>query len=282
MSKRHSTIIFILPLIISGTLFIQMALYFVSILFDWNVKFNLVIACHSLLKSIGLSSLQFILDLLVIYTMVFIFWKISSQLFHSIRLNKKFHSYKDHRFTTELNEKYRNEQECLLVVSYPAPIAITMGFIRPKIVLSTALINLLTEEELKAVISHEYYHLENRDPLKIFILSLCASTMWYIPILKWFTQQYRIIQEVLADEFAIKKQETTVNLGSALLKMLKVGRPIKMPFAYVSFADTSVNYRIEYLLNPLTDIQWKIPLKEAFVSTAIFTIICAFFIYAFA
>ena len=34
-----------------------------------------------------------------------------------------------------------------------------------------------------------------------------------------------------------------------------------MPFAYASFADTSVNYRIEYMLNPLKNIQMKIPLK---------------------
>jgi len=126
------------------------------------------------------------------------------------------------------------------------------------------------------------YHKDNRDPLKIFLLSLCASTMWYIPILKWFNQQYRIIQEVLADEFAIKKQQTSVNLGSALLKMLKVGKLEKMPFAYASFADTSVNYRIEYILNPLKDVQCKIPLKEAFLSLAIFILICVFFIYAIA
>ena len=49
-----------------------------------------------------------------------------------------------------------------------------------------------------------------------------------------------------------------------------------------SFGDTSVNYRIEYILNPLENIQWKVPLKKAFLSFAIFILICAIFIYALA
>ena len=125
--------------------------------------------------------------------------------------------------TNEMNQTYGEGKEDFIVISHPAPMAITMGFMQPKIVISTGLINLLTNDELKAVIAHEMYHKENRDPLKDIFISLCASTIGYIPILKWFNQQYRIIQELLADEFAIEKQETSVHLGSALLKMLKVG-----------------------------------------------------------
>ena len=48
-----------------------------------------------------------------------------------------------------------------------------MGFVRPKIVLSTGLMSLLNDDELKAVIYHEMYHKENRDPLKnIFDVTL--------------------------------------------------------------------------------------------------------------
>lgn len=282
MSKRQSSFIFFLSLVISGTIFIQMALYVLSLLAGWNVKFNIVEVCHSWMKAIGFSSLEYALDALVIYTFLFSIWHIGSQFFYASRLKNHFEQYKDNLLTNNMNQTYGSKKKDFLIVSNPAPIAITMGFICPKIVISTGLINLLTDEELKAVVSHEIYHKENRDPLKIFLLSLCASTIGYIPILKWFNHQYRIIQEVLADEFAIKKQETSVNLGSALLKMLKVGKQEKMPFAYASFADTSLNYRIEYMLDPLKDVQWKVPLKKAFLSLAIFILICVFFIYALA
>ena len=226
--------------------------------------------------------IRFALDALVVYTLVFTIWHISSQFFHTARMKKRLEQYREKMLTNKLNHTYSNEQEDFMIISHPAPMAITMGFIQPKIVISTGLINLLTTDELKAVIAHEMYHKANRDPLKIFVLSLCASTIGYIPILKWFNEQYRIVQELLADEFAIKQQETSVHLGSALLKMLKVGMAKKMPFAYASFADTSVNYRIEYILNPLNIIQVKIPLRIAFISFAIFSFICAIFMYAIA
>ncbi|MFJ8065980.1 M56 family metallopeptidase [Psychrobacillus sp. NPDC096426] len=282
MSKRQSSFLFFAALVISGTIFLQMAIYAVSMIAGWNAKFNLVVVCHSWLKAAGLSSLEFTLDALVIFTLIFTIWHIGSQLIHTARMKKRLEQYRENMLTNRLNQTDGNEKEEILVISHPAPIAITMGFVQPKIVISTGLINLLTNDELEAVIAHEKYHKANHDPLKLFILSLCASTIGYIPILKWFNGQYRIIQEVLADEFAIKKQETSVHLGSALLKMLKVGMSKKMPFAYASFADTSVNYRIEYILNPLKNIQMKIPLKVALISFAIFSMICAIFIYALA
>ncbi|MFJ5769447.1 M56 family metallopeptidase [Psychrobacillus sp. NPDC093180] len=281
MSKRQSSFLFLAALVISGTIFLQMAIYAVSILVGWNVKFNLVVVCHSWLKAVGLSSLEYALDGLVIFTLLLTIWHISSQLIHTARMKKRLEQYRAKKLTTEFNQTYGNEKEDLIIISHPTPMAITMGFVQPKIVISTGLINLLTNDELEAVIAHEMYHKANRDPLKLFILSLCASTIGYIPILKCFNQQYRIIQEILADEFAIKKQATSVHLGSALLKMLKVGSAKKMPFSYASFADTSVNYRIEYILNPL-QIQMKIPVKVAWLSFAIFSMICAIFMYAIA
>lgn len=279
MYKRQSTTMVFLSLIISGTIFLQMGIYVVSLLAGWNVRFNLVAVCHSWLKMIGLSSLEFILDALVIYTLSFSVWKILSQWVQASRMKKRFELYTAEMLTTNMNQSFSQGKDDFIVISHPAPLAITMGFIQPKIVLSTGLISLLNEEELQAVIAHELYHKENRDPLTMFLMALCASTIWYIPILQWFNEQYRIIKELLADDYAIDKQGTSVNLSSALLKMLKVGQHEKMAFAYASFADTSVNYRIDYLLDPVKGFQMKWPLHMTLLSFSIFCLICSLFIY---
>lgn len=282
MYKRQSSIMLIVSLIISGTIFLQMGLYFIAMIAGWNVRYNLVAVCHSWMKAIGLSSLDYVLDVLVIYTLFFTLWKIASQFYHAVRMKKRFEQYRENRLTIDMNRTYGEGQDVCIVISHPTPLAITMGFIRPQIVLSTGLMSLLTADELKAVISHEMYHKEQRDPLRIFLMALCSSTIWYIPILKWCNQKYRIVKELLADEYAIEKQQTSVNLGSALLKMLKVSKHEKMPFAYASFADTSVNYRIDYILDPLREIEWKLPMKTMILSLTIFSVICALFIYALA
>ena len=222
------------------------------------------------------------LDALVIFTLFFSIWKITSQWFQSSRMKKQLELYKDSKLTIEMNETFSEGKKEFIIVSHPVPLAITMGFMRPKILLSTRLINLLNEDELEAVIAHEMAHKENRDPLKIFLLTLCSSTMWYIPILKWFNRQYRIMKELAADENAIEKQETTVHIGSALLKMLKVGQPKKMAFTYASFADTSVNYRIDYILNPLKGHNLRIPFHVTLLSVVIFSLICSLFIFVLA
>lgn len=280
MTKRQSTFIFIGSLVISCTILLQMGLYIVSVLSGWHIGYNIVEICHSWLRAFGLSFLEYALDVLVVFTLLCLIWKVAFQFIQSAKMKRRFLLYKEKKQTLEINEGCGNGKEKIIVLSHPAPMAITMGFIFPKIILTTGLINLLTNDELKAVILHEEYHKENRDPLKLFLLSLSSSLLWYIPIQKWFLGKFRIIQEILADDAAIKQQETTVNLGSALLKMVKVGKQEKMPFTYASFADTSVNYRIKYLLNPVKEVSLGIPFSIILKSLTIFSLICGLFIYA--
>ncbi|OAH54762.1 MULTISPECIES: M56 family metallopeptidase [Bacillaceae] len=277
MSKRQTKMMFIACLIIAGTIFTQMGLYVLSMFAGWDMRFNLVVVCHNAMKAFGLAFLKYALDALVFSTLLLSIWKMGTQCYYSIRMKKTFKQYTHHQLTREMNETYGGS---IQMISYPAPIAVTMGFFRPKIVLSTGLREMLSDDEFEAVVHHEMYHKQHRDPLTVFIVSFFASIMWYMPILRWVQEQYKMAKELLADEYAIHQQGSSVDLGSALLKMLKAGRQMKMPFSYVSFADTSVNYRIHYILDPLTEFPLNVPLKSAVTSLSIFSIICLLFIYA--
>lgn len=280
MYQRQSKMMFSLSFVISGTIFLQMVYYLWSVFMGWDIRFNVIAVCQSWLKRIGLSSLEYMLDALVIYTLIFSIWKISSQCYQTARMQKHLKLYKDSKLTTEMNETYSPDENHLIIVSHPIPLAITMGLMQPKVVLSTGLMNLLNENEIEAVIAHEMAHLKSRDPLTIFFMTLCSSTIWYIPILKWMNKQYRIMKELAADDYAIEKQETTVHLGSALLKMLKVRQPDNRAFTYASFADTSINYRIDYMLNPLKELRVSVPFQVILLSVVVFSLICVSFMYA--
>lgn len=282
MNKRQPKSMFFLSILISGSIFVQMGLYLISLVSGSNLRFNIFEVCHSTLKLIGLTSLTYAVDILVIGTFIFALWKISTQVIQTIKMRRRLQQYNSESLTKKFNEQYTSNDKEFMIISYPVPVAITIGFLSPKIVLSTSLLNLLTEEELEAVIYHEMYHLKNHDPLKIFLLSISSITLPYIPILKWFNEKYRVIQEVMADELAIEKQESAVHIGSALLKMLKVGKLETKSFAYASFAETSVNYRIEYILNPLKNNQIKVPVTITMWSILVFSLISIFFIYALA
>jgi beta-lactamase regulating signal transducer with metallopeptidase domain len=277
MSKNPSKVIFITCTFIAGTILFQMGMYVLYVLLDWDLKFNLIQVCHSVARSLGLSSVEYMLDALVFYTVFLSIWKIGKQLFVANKIYKRLSVYRHEQLTQEINRKYSEGNQDFTVIACSAPIAVTMGFLNPKIILSTGLLNLLDKNEVEAVIYHELYHKKHRDPLKIFLLSLFASIMWYIPILKWFHQKYKIVREILADNYAINRQGTSVDLGSALLKMLKTGNRANMPFSYVSFTDTSVNYRIKYILDPQTEIPLKLPFMLTVTSIYVFLMLCILF-----
>lgn len=282
MVKRQSFFILTVSLLITSLIIFQMALYAVSIFAGCDMKLNMVSVCHSWLDEIGLSSLMHVLDGLVVYTVLFSLWKIGSQWIRMTKVKQHFQQYKERELTKKLNQVFKLGKECIIVLSHPTPAAFTMGFIRPKIIITTGLYHLLSQEELEAVVVHEVYHKENRDPLKVFLLSLSSSVLWYIPIQKWFYRQYKVVQEVLADEFAIQRQGTVVHLGSALVKMVRVGKQEKMPFTFVSFATTAVDLRIESILNPVHEFRLRLPIKTVFLSLIVFCSISSLFIYALA
>jgi Zn-dependent protease with chaperone function len=140
-----------------------------------------------------------------------------------------------------------------------------MGFRKPLIVLSTGLIEMLDRHELEAVIEHEAFHQNNHDSLKIFILQLISQALWFIPLTKWTYQNYKIISELMADEYAVIKTGSELGLGSALLKLIKNCFHENAAPVLAHFADGSVNYRLQQLVDP----QKNIPVKLETISIVI-------------
>ena len=83
--------------------------------------------------------------------------------------------------------------------------AFTIGLFRPKVVVSEGMLQTFSDEEMDAIIFHEEYHQNNRDPLKLFCFTLLAEGMMYIPILKGLLQRYHTYQELAADKYAMQK-----------------------------------------------------------------------------
>ncbi|MDW7617256.1 M56 family metallopeptidase [Peribacillus simplex] len=134
------------------------------------------------------------------------------------------------------------------IVDFTQPLAFTYGFIRPQILISTGLINLLQSYELEAVLEHEYYHYQNRDPFKLSIWFSLARVFSFLPISRKLYERYMIEKEIKADTFAIH-QVGMKAVASALYKLMT-----NMPsssFATVHFQNHSfqdTNTRIEVLL----------------------------------
>lgn len=268
---KRSKLIFNLCFFIAVTLLMQMGMYVLHLLFGWNLSFNLILLCNKVAHFFGLFFIEYMLNAVIFHTMFVLFIKAVKQVIQMRKVRKMITKLRDETTTADLQKAYGKD---LTVLTTDQPIALTMGLFTPHIVLSTGLLSVLDENELEAVIYHEQSHVANKDPLKTFLLSTLASALWYIPFIKWSHKRFKVMREVLADQDAIVKNGTSAHIGSALLKMVKTGQT-SLSCAHVSFADTSVNYRIQYILNPETKMPMQPPVILTLTSLYVFFILCA-------
>lgn len=123
--------------------------------------------------------------------------------------------------------------------------AFSQGFRKPRIVLSTGLINVLTRDELEAVLLHERAHVKRFDPTRALVARAFAHSLMFIPGFTEVLKAYLCRLELQADKAVVRVMQTPVPLASALYRLLALGAVDPVPGA-VGLSPTDV--RIDHLL----------------------------------
>jgi Zn-dependent protease with chaperone function len=110
------------------------------------------------------------------------------------------------------------------VVGTDEAFALTHGLVRPRILLSTGLIEALDRAELTAVMVHERCHLQRRDPLRLLATRVLAGYGWYLPLLRWYAGRFALRRELAADRAATASTGVAAVAG-ALLKLAELPAP---------------------------------------------------------
>ncbi|MFL6415911.1 MAG: M56 family metallopeptidase [Bryobacteraceae bacterium] len=101
-----------------------------------------------------------------------------------------------------------------------APMILVAGFFRPRIIVSPAVRNSLTDEELAAALRHEEAHARARDNLKRLLVVLCPSTFPFLRRFGALEAGWRRSAEWAADDAAIQNSTRhAVALASALIRV---------------------------------------------------------------
>lgn len=109
------------------------------------------------------------------------------------------------------------------------------GFWRPQVVLGTQILSVLTQQELTAALAHESYHLRNRDPLKVLIVSVVGRSLFFLPAVSELARGYLKEKELAAD-LAASQNWGTAYLARALYKVLASQGDRRSDLAVASFA----------------------------------------------
>jgi Zn-dependent protease with chaperone function len=132
------------------------------------------------------------------------------------------------------------------VVDLAEPIAFCYGYVRPRVLVSTGLIDLLPPHELEAVLLHEREHVRRLDPLKVAVGRVLVSTGFFVPVLGALYRQFLVDKELVADRAVIAAQGDGASLGAALIRLVERRAVIRPPLG--AGASEALEARIDALL----------------------------------
>ena len=112
----------------------------------------------------------------------------------------------------------------IIVLPTEEAFALCFGFFKPHICLSTGMINLLSEAQLKATLLHEDYHRQWFDPLRILIAQSISKTFFFLPVIQEWYARFTTRMELDADQYAIEKVGKAA-LAGVLHRLLTVSTP---------------------------------------------------------
>lgn len=106
------------------------------------------------------------------------------------------------------------------VVETGQVLAITVGLREPRIVLSSSMVQLLSDDELEAVIRHEMAHVVRRDPLRSVLADCVRLALPFVPVVGYIAAHFRAQREIEADRSVVRAMGSPASLASALLKTI--------------------------------------------------------------
>ena len=136
------------------------------------------------------------------------------------------------------------------LVADDRPFAFAYWFARPRVCVSTGLVSRLEPDELRAVLAHELWHVERRDPLRIVVARYFAAGLYVIPIVDDLVAHYDLVKEVAADEHAVSALGDVRPLARALYRLMPHAEEMDMglltPVGGLSVTEARIEQLVEH------------------------------------
>ena len=146
----------------------------------------------------------------------------------------------------------------LFVLESQSPVLAMSGLLRPRLVISRAVLDALSTEELDAALRHERSHHVSRDNFKRLLFLFAPDFFPFTRTLRQLELHWsRFIEWAADDDAAAGDSHRAVSLAAALVRVARLGSSPGLPVLSTSLlaCNQDLSARVDRLLHPATTRQ---------------------------
>lgn len=153
---------------------------------------------------------------------------------------------------------------------------VTVGYLKPVILIPIAALNNLTTQQVEAILLHELSHIRRHDYLVNLLLTVVHVVLYFNPFVKLFIRKVEIERENCCDEMVLQFQYDRISYATALLELEKSAQ--STPVLAIGAADKKhLLHRIEKIVG----IHKKQRFNTSHFAGALFALVLLFMVNSF-
>jgi beta-lactamase regulating signal transducer with metallopeptidase domain len=122
-------------------------------------------------------------------------------------------------FVQRLSEQLGINRKVHIYLSNLVKTPLTIGFLKPIILIPLASINHLNTEQMEAVILHELAHIKRLDYLVNLLLSIIEATLFFNPFMQLLSKHIKRERENSCDDWVLQYEYNAATYAKALIKI---------------------------------------------------------------
>ncbi|MDB5232192.1 MAG: family metallopeptidase, partial [Chitinophagaceae bacterium] len=178
-------------------------------------------------------------------------------------------------FVKKMSHRLGIRQEIKIYISHLVSSPLTVGFIKPVILIPLASINNLSPEQMEAVILHELAHIKRFDYLVNLILSVIELALFFNPFTQLISRIIKKERENSCDDWVLQFQYQPAMYAEALLRIAYLQNSPALAMHAVHNKQDLL-FRVKRMVEKKEKFNYKQQLLALFLLTGIFCSIAWF------
>jgi beta-lactamase regulating signal transducer with metallopeptidase domain len=122
-------------------------------------------------------------------------------------------------FVSQISNQLGIKRTVRVYISSLIESPVTIGFLKPLILLPVAVINNLSTEQIEAILIHEMAHIKRNDYFINILVSIVEVTLFFNPFMQLISKQMKRERENSCDDWVLQYEYNACNYARALLKI---------------------------------------------------------------